>query len=171
MRTKSGALDYRPGRLTGLELSKLQPEGAPIHRDAPLRRRMIEDMQLCLAGDTALLRARGRQMHPPSTAPPDRLRLEEIQAYQSTHHDRQFVAGFRTSQCAPSVSFTASPSAARRIPYARKHRQLPVILSADEMTRFFAAVPSLKAPHGQTAYPRRAPGCRKWLRLKLGRYR
>ena len=31
-----------------------------------------------------------------------------------------------------------------RIPYARKHRQLPVILSADEITRFFAAVPSLK---------------------------
>lgn len=31
-----------------------------------------------------------------------------------------------------------------RIPYARKHRQLPVILSADEITRFLAAVPSLK---------------------------
>jgi site-specific recombinase XerD len=31
-----------------------------------------------------------------------------------------------------------------RIPYARKSRQLPVILSADEMARFFAAVPSLK---------------------------
>jgi hypothetical protein len=31
-----------------------------------------------------------------------------------------------------------------RIAHARKHRQLPVILSADEITRFFAAVPSLK---------------------------
>ena len=31
-----------------------------------------------------------------------------------------------------------------RIPYARKHRQLPVILSADEVARFLAAVPSQK---------------------------
>jgi len=31
-----------------------------------------------------------------------------------------------------------------RIPYARKQQQLPVILSADEIVRFFAAVPSLK---------------------------
>jgi integrase len=31
-----------------------------------------------------------------------------------------------------------------RIPYARKQRQLPVILSADEVVRFLAVVPSLK---------------------------
>src|ERR1700680_5085944 len=31
-----------------------------------------------------------------------------------------------------------------RIPYARKQRQLPVILSADEVVRFPAAVPNLK---------------------------
>jgi site-specific recombinase XerD len=31
-----------------------------------------------------------------------------------------------------------------RIPYARKRRQLPVILSAEEVSRFLAAVPSLK---------------------------
>ena len=31
-----------------------------------------------------------------------------------------------------------------RIPYARKQQQLPVILSAEEVVRFFAAVPSLK---------------------------
>jgi integrase/recombinase XerD len=31
-----------------------------------------------------------------------------------------------------------------RIPYARKRRQLPVILSAEEVVRFFSAVPSLK---------------------------
>jgi phage terminase large subunit-like protein len=31
-----------------------------------------------------------------------------------------------------------------RIPYARKQRQLPVILSADEVVRFLAAVPNLK---------------------------
>jgi site-specific recombinase XerD len=31
-----------------------------------------------------------------------------------------------------------------RIPYARKRRQLPAILSAGEVTRFLAAVPSLK---------------------------
>jgi integrase/recombinase XerD len=31
-----------------------------------------------------------------------------------------------------------------RIPYARKRRQVPVILSASEVVRFLAAVPSLK---------------------------
>ena len=31
-----------------------------------------------------------------------------------------------------------------RIPYARKRRQLPVILSAEEVAGFFAAVPNLK---------------------------
>jgi integrase/recombinase XerD len=31
-----------------------------------------------------------------------------------------------------------------RIPYARKQQQLPVILSAEEVVRFFAAVPSMK---------------------------
>jgi integrase/recombinase XerD len=31
-----------------------------------------------------------------------------------------------------------------RIPYARKQQQLPVILSAEEVVRFFAAVPGLK---------------------------
>jgi integrase/recombinase XerD len=31
-----------------------------------------------------------------------------------------------------------------RIPYARQRRLLPVILSAVEVVRFFAAVPSLK---------------------------
>jgi hypothetical protein len=33
---------------------------------------------------------------------------------------------------------------ADRIPYARKQRQLPVILTAEEVVRFFAAAPSLK---------------------------
>ena len=32
-----------------------------------------------------------------------------------------------------------------RIPYARTHRKLPVVLSADEVVCFLEAVPSLKA--------------------------
>jgi hypothetical protein len=44
-----------------------------------------------------------------------------------------------------------------RIPYARKQQQLPVILSAEEVMRFFAAVPSLKNRTAlMTAY---APAC------------
>jgi integrase/recombinase XerD len=36
------------------------------------------------------------------------------------------------------------PAMVERIPHARKQQQLPVILSSDEIVRFFAAVPSLK---------------------------
>jgi integrase/recombinase XerD len=36
------------------------------------------------------------------------------------------------------------PAMVERIPHARKQQQLPVILSSDEVVRFFAAVPSLK---------------------------
>ena len=51
--------------------------------------------------------------------------------------------------------------------FARKHRQLPAILSADEVARFFAAVPSLKHRTAlMTAY---AAGLRvsEVVRLKL----
>ena len=54
-----------------------------------------------------------------------------------------------------------------RIPYARKRRQLPVILSADEIAQFLAAVPSLKRRTAlMTAY---AAGLRvsEVVRLKI----
>ena len=38
-----------------------------------------------------------------------------------------------------------------RIPYARQPRKLPVALSADEVVRFFEAVPSLKTRAALTA--------------------
>src|ERR1700730_17842035 len=56
-------------------------------------------------------------------------------------------AGFNVAVCALRFFYgvTLGRSAmVDRIPYARKRRQLPVILSADEVTRFLAAVPNRK---------------------------
>ena len=116
----------------------------------PLRRRMIEDMQVrnlspvtqrCyLHAVTKFARHFNRS--------PDRLGLAEIRAYQ-IHLTTTGIswAGFNVAVCA--LRFFCGVTLGRtaiveRIPYARKRRQLPVILSADEVARFFAAVPSLK---------------------------
>ncbi len=79
---------------------------------------------------------------------PDRLRLAEVRDDQihlvSTGAS---WASFNVAVCAPRFFYgiTLERSAiVERIPYARKRQQLPVILSADEVTRFLAAVPSLK---------------------------
>src|SRR6266852_2354740 len=89
----------------------------------PLRRRMIEDMQVrnlspvtqrCYVHAVAKFARHFNRS-------PDRLMLEEIRAYQVGH-----------------------TTIVERIPYARKRRQLPVILIAEEVVRFFSAVPSLK---------------------------
>ena len=56
-------------------------------------------------------------------------------------------AGFNVAVCALRFFYgvTLEPTAmVDRIPYARKRRQLPVILSANEVAQFFAAVPTLK---------------------------
>src|ERR1700730_9585612 len=56
-------------------------------------------------------------------------------------------AGFNVAVCALRFFYgvTLGRSAmVERIPYARKRRQLPVILSADEVMQFLAAVPNLK---------------------------
>jgi integrase/recombinase XerD len=56
-------------------------------------------------------------------------------------------AGFNVAVCALRFFYgvTLGRSAmVDRIPYARKRRQLPVILSADEVVQFLAAVPNLK---------------------------
>src|SRR5262249_28320776 len=79
---------------------------------------------------------------------PDRLGLAEVRAYQVhlTSIGASW-AGFNVAVCALRFFYGVTlgrTAMVERIPYARKHRQLPVILSADEITRFFAAVPSLK---------------------------
>jgi len=79
---------------------------------------------------------------------PDRLGLAEIRAYQ-IHFTTIGIswAGFNVAVCALRFFYGITlgrTAMVDRIPYARKRRQLPVILSAEEVARFFAAVPSLK---------------------------
>jgi len=139
----------------------------------PLRRRMIEDMRLrnlspvtqrCYVHAVAKLARHFNR-------PPDRLGLEDIRAYQ-LHLTTTGIssAGFNVAVCAIRFFYGVTlgrTAIVERIPYARKRRQLPVILSADEITRFFAAVPGLKHRTAlMTAY---AAGLRvsEVVRLKL----
>jgi integrase/recombinase XerD len=116
----------------------------------PLRRRMIEDMrvrnlspvtQRCYVHAVAKFARHFNRS-------PDQLVLEEIRAYQ-VHLTTTGIswAGFNVAVCALRFFYGVTlgrTTIVERIPYARKRRQLPVILSADEVARFFAAVPSLK---------------------------
>jgi integrase/recombinase XerD len=82
------------------------------------------------------------------TQSPDRLGLTEVRAYQ-VHlvETGASWAGFNVAVSALRFFYgvTLGRSASvERIPYARKQQLLPVILSADEIVRFFGAVPSLK---------------------------
>ena len=139
----------------------------------PLRRRMIEDMQVrnlspmtqrCYVHAVAKFARYFNRS-------PDRLRLAEIRAYQ-IHLTTTGIswAGFNVAVCALRFFYGVTlgrTAMVERIPYARKRRQLPVILSTDEVTRFFAAVPSLKHRTAlMTAY---TAGLRvsEVLRLKL----
>ncbi|MFL5280355.1 MAG: tyrosine-type recombinase/integrase, partial [Rhodopila sp.] len=91
------------------------------------------------------------------------------------HRDRHLVGRFQRRGLRPALpllrflyGITLGRTAmVERIPYARKRRQLPVILSAEEIVRFFAAVPNLKHRTAlMTAY---AAGLRvsEVVRLKL----
>lgn len=116
----------------------------------PLRRRMIEDMrvrnlspvtQRCYVHAVAKFARHFNRS-------PDQLVLEEIRAYQ-VHLTTTGIswAGFNVAVCALRFFYGVTlgrTAIVERIPYARKRRQLPVILSAEEVVRFFAAVPSLK---------------------------
>jgi integrase/recombinase XerD len=116
----------------------------------PLRRRMIEDMQVrnlspvtqrCYVHAVAKFARHFNRS-------PDRLGLEEVRAYQ-IHLTTTGIswAGFNVAVCALRFLYGVTlgrTAMVERIPYARKQQQLPVILSADEIVRFFAAVPSLK---------------------------
>jgi integrase len=139
----------------------------------PLRRRMVEDMkvrnlspvtQRCYVHAVAKFARYFNRS-------PDRLGLAQVREYQ-VHLVSTGIswAGFNVAVCALRFFYgtTLGRSAmVERIPYARKQRQLPVILSADEVVRFFAAVPSLKHRTAlMTAY---AAGLRvsEVVRLKL----
>jgi len=79
---------------------------------------------------------------------PDLLGLAEVRAYQiHLSSTGASWAGFNVAVSALRFFYGVTLGRAamiERIPYARKQQQLPVILSADEVVRFFAAVPSLK---------------------------
>ena len=139
----------------------------------PLRRRMIEDMKVRnLSPET-----QRRYVHAVAkfaqyfNRTPDRLGLAEVRTYQiHLAPSGTSWAGFNVAVCALRFFYgvTLGRSAmVDRIPYARKQRRLPVILSADEVVRFLTAVPSLKHRTAlMTAY---AAGLRvsEVVRLKL----
>jgi len=117
---------------------------------SPLRRRMIEDMkvrnlspvtQRCYVhAVTKFARHFNRS--------PGRLGLAEVREYQ-VHLTSTVIswASFNVAVCALRFFYGVTlgrTAMIERIPYARKRRQLPVILSAEEVARFLAAVPSRK---------------------------
>ena len=108
----------------------------------PLRRRMIEDMQVrnlspvtqrCYVHAVAKFAQHFNQS-------PERLGLEEVRAYQ-IHLTTTGIswAGYNVAVCALRFLYGVTLGRTTMVP-----QQLPVILSADEIVRFFAAVPSLK---------------------------
>jgi integrase/recombinase XerD len=116
----------------------------------PLRRRMIEDMkvrnlspvtQRCYVHAVAKFAQYFNRS-------PDRLGLADVRTYQiHLVSSGMSWAGFNVAVCALRFFYgiTLGRSAmVDRIPYAGKRRQLPVILSADEVVQFLAAVPNLK---------------------------
>ena len=117
---------------------------------SPLRRRMIEDMKvrnLSPVTQRCYVHAVAKFARHFSRSP-NRLGLTEIRAYQ-IHLTTTGLswAGFNVAVCALRFFYGVTlgrTAIVERIPYARKRRQLPVILSAEEVVRFFAAVPSLK---------------------------
>jgi integrase/recombinase XerD len=115
-----------------------------------LRRRMIEDMkvrnfspvtQRCYVHAVAKFAQYFKQS-------PDRLGLAEVRAYQ-IHLVETGASWARFNVAVSALRFfygvtLGRPAMVERIPHGRKQQQLPVILSSDEIVRFFAAVPSLK---------------------------
>jgi len=79
---------------------------------------------------------------------PDRLDLEDVRTYQ-VHLAGKGVSWGSLNQAVCALRFfygvtLGQTDVPERIPYARKPRSLPVVLSQDEVVRFLEAVPSLK---------------------------
>jgi site-specific recombinase XerD len=75
---------------------------------------------------------------------PDRVGAEEVRRFQMRLVERGVSwSGFNQTVCALRFFFAVTlgrPELAERIPHAREPRQLPVVLSADEVVRFLEAV-------------------------------
>jgi integrase len=117
---------------------------------SPLRRRMIDDMTIRNLSPTtqrsylhaveAYSRYFGRS--------PDQLGLEDVRAYQ-VHLAGKGIAWATLNQIVCALRFLygvtlGQDEVPERIPYARKPRTLPEVLSHDEVVRFLEAVSSLK---------------------------
>lgn len=120
-------------------------------RISPLRRRMIEDMtirNLSPATQRSYIHAVKRYSEYFGKSPA-RLGLEDVRAYQ-VHLISKGVAWATLNQivCALRLFYGVTlgqDEVPERIPYARRPRPLPAVLSRDEVVRFLEAVPSLKS--------------------------
>lgn len=115
-----------------------------------LRQRMIEDMtirNLSPATQRSYVNAVSKfSRH--FRRSPDRLDIEDVRAFQ-VHLVADGVSWASLNQIVCALRFFYGVTLNRaelpeRIPYARTPQRLPVVLSADEVTRFLEAVPSLK---------------------------
>ena len=80
---------------------------------------------------------------------PDRLGLPEIEQYLFFLRDTRKVSYCWFNQCVCALRFfylyvMDRPDLVMRIPYGRRERHLPVVLSIDELAAFLAAVGSLR---------------------------
>ncbi len=118
---------------------------------SPLRRRMIEDMtirNLSPATQRSYVHAVEKfSLH--FGRSPARLGLDDVRAYQ-VHLASKGVAWATLNQIVCALRFLYGVTLSQnevpeRIPYAKRPRTLPEVLSPEEVTRFLEAVPSLKA--------------------------
>ena len=140
---------------------------------SPLRRRMIEDMtvrNLSPATQRSYIHAVAKFSRYFGRSP-ERLGLEEVRAFQ-VYLVSEGISWPALNQVVCALRFfygvtLGHADLPERIPYARKPRKLPVVLSADEVVRFLEAVPGLKSRAAlTTAY---AAGLRvsEAVRLKI----
>ena len=117
----------------------------------PLRQRMLEDMQIRnLAPSTqqAYIKAVANFARHFNLSP-DQLGPEEIRAYQ-VHLVQEKQGGwgaFNTTVCALRFLYRTTLARDWRIdliPFPRGEKKRPVVLSATEIQRFLAAIPSLR---------------------------
>ncbi|MCW1842251.1 tyrosine-type recombinase/integrase [Prosthecomicrobium hirschii] len=118
---------------------------------SPLRRRMIEDMtvrNLSPATQRSYVHA-VQKFSRHFGCSPDGLDLEDVRAFQ-VHLVSTGISWAALNQIVCALRFFYGVTLGRdaipeRIPYARKPRTLPIVLSGDEVVRFLEAVSSLKA--------------------------
>jgi integrase/recombinase XerD len=117
---------------------------------SPLRRRMIEDMTVRNLSPTT----QRSYIHAVSKfsrhfgRSPDRLGLEEVRAFQ-VHLVSMRISWGALNQTVCALRFFYGVTLGKdeipeRIPYARKPKKLPVILSAEEVVRFLQAISCLR---------------------------